>query len=382
MTPLRRIGIGGRQGGAVALGLIVATILGLGAAVFCGKQNSDMEKDALRRTQEVAGNSRAPKASQAAQEALPQQTKQLQYDETKRMLSVITPGGGPLTDLVDFADQADEASRFYGQLLFGNHATNAQLAIAAQRAAAAKTLIGRTNPNLAGNRALVGSLLRKAQTAQEQMSNPATIANLREKFPDTYGNLQDDAQVREKYLKTQWSGAILNANSAYAYAKQELRHEGADPSPAQVNAVVSTLFAGSDSGDNKKAFHAAVAEVKARQNAYGTYQGSFSGSAWGTCQIVVSRSGVKASFTGKGRTGQTGSFTVKVSGTGPYDPQDGSFSGKLDGSLTWVLPEVPLMGTSAVTGSYRGSVGGQGVTGTWKATASEETRSGDFKAGK
>ena len=70
MTVLRSIGIAGRRGGAVAVGLFLATILGIGAAMYFGKENSDMEKDALRRTQEVADNPRAPRAAAAAEEAV------------------------------------------------------------------------------------------------------------------------------------------------------------------------------------------------------------------------------------------------------------------------------------------------------------------------
>lgn len=358
-------------------GVCMALLLIAGVGIVMNKGNSDIEKEALQKTREVANNPKAPNAQRKAAAVLPQQERDLKLRDAERALNILSLGGGPITDTLEYINGVNEASNTYAKERYGRSPGAVELEMIRARAAAMQRSMGRWQvpEGLYGNSALITKMLRNSGRFLDYLGRGQNLERERKNYPK-WRKLSDD-EFRAKLLEHQLSGPVLQSARAYRLVEQELRDAGLKVTPEKVNAIVKKAILGDKDGsdDFDKALTAALASATSLAKINGTYSGSYSGESSGSCHVTISGTSVSIKLFGSGEN-KMGAFTAKVGGSGSCNPETGRFNGTLKGTV------VNQWGRYGCSGKFSGSAANNRVSGDWSASSKGIPASGTFTANK
>ncbi len=360
--------------GAVAMTLLVLT----GVGIYMSRTDSEIEKDALRRTEEVANGPCGTRAQREAAEALPREATEMQRRDSARALNVIGVGGQEVGDTVELLNNCDEATNIYAEELYGRSPGPVQLERIRARASAAQRSMKKWGApdGLQQNSTLITKMLRDSDRYLDYLGRGQNLDRERQRNPK-WSKLSDD-ELRAKLLENQLSGPVLKAARGYRLVEQELKAVGLKATPDKVNAILKKAIladkGGSDDFDN--ALKEAVSAVAVLANLDGNYTGNYSGGSHGSCYVNITGTNVTIKLSGSGAN-KYGAFTADVSGSGTCSRDSGQFSGKLSGIVVnrkW--------GRYGCSGSFSGKAGNNSVSGNWSASSEDVPASGTFRASK
>ncbi len=361
--------------GAVGLAMLIIT----GIGIVMSKTDSNIEKDALKRVEEVANDPRlkGTRAQREAAAAAPGQRREQRLADGKRALNVLGAGGKAVGDTVEYINNVDEATNIYAEELYGKSPGRVKLEKIRGRAAAMQRQMKKWQApdGLQQNSALITKMLRDSDRHRDYLGRGQNLARERKLYPK-WSKLSDD-EFRDKSVENQLSSHVLRSARGYSLVEQELNDAGLKATPGKVNAVLKKAIMGDKGGsdDFDKALAAAIAAATSLADLDGTYSGSYSGGSSGSCHVTISGTRVSIKLFGSGEN-KMGAFSADVGGSGTCNRETGSFSGKLSGTV------VNQWGSFGCGGSFSGAVANKVASGNWSASARKLPASGTFRASK
>lgn len=344
------------------------------------KTDSEIEKEAIKTLEEMVDDPKlaGTEVQEKAADELRRMKREHRRKDGERAVNVLGASGGPIADVVGLANDFDGAMEIYAKEVYGPSAGPVEWRKIKVQFRAMQNIIKKWDApdGLQENSALIFEMLRESERTGRYYGESQRLERAREQYPQ-WSKLNDE-QLRIKLVERGLSGPVLQAAHAYRVAAQALKAAGLKVTPAAVNAIVQKAILGGKGGsDNfEKALRAAIAAATSLANLDGTYSGDFSGGAHGSCRVTISGTSVSIGFSGSGANRTGGAFTASVSGSGTCNPQTGSFSGKLSGTVK------NKYGGSGVGGNFSGKATNNVASGNWSASAENTPVSGTFRANK
>ncbi len=412
---MRNLASSARRGAAVTTAIGVALLVLVGIGLREKSMNSQIEKDALEATQQVAQDPQyaGTQAQQQALEDLPEHEREFRLKEAERCMELVAEGvvaitggvggsfgaiGGMSSDAIQFTNMTNEEMTAYFKRQHDRDPNNVELMRlnALEEAMRQRLSESPATRNLAQNSYLIQRMVSIHEDTAWFLRNEESREALREEHPEM--REMEDSELFLKWLEPKLSNEASEAARAYSRVERALKdaqsetvtkgdHAALTPTPEAINAIVSRgLFAqrlgeGDLDAEIEKAVAQWVSERKSaalaeRTGPDGRYSGTLSGGASGPCTVSIRGTSVQITLSGKGRN-RYGSFKSEVGGSGQLSSWTGQFDGALSGKVT------NFYGTHAVSGSFSGTVHDDNrVTGKWEASSRRVPASGSFKAAK